>query len=358
MVNPPNNYDGVAQIPLDVPFTGETTAKQIVEASNVNLTNKVIIITGGHAGLGLEVTRALAPTNATIILGARRVEVAQKAVQDLIAAGAKIEIEQLDLAERISVTAFADKFLASNRPLDILINNAGISSLALDHLSRDAYGNEYMLSANHLGHFLLTSLLFPALKRATGVSRVVNTSSMSARLANVPQLLEDPNFEKNEFNGMLSYAQSKAAQVLFTVELDARAQAANIPLHVYSLHPGLIMETQIARGISNDVLEGINQIVQFRDENGVMQYEPNVKGVKSIEQGASSIVFAAIFPQLNEVTGGVFIDNNNIVGLAPPDLSPFDVTNHGIRKELLVQQSAVQLWDLTEKLTQNEFRVE
>lgn len=355
---PHNNYNGVAQIPLNVPFTAHNTAKDIVDAAKVDLTGKVIVITGGYVGLGLEATRALVRTNATIVLGARRLDTAQNAVKDLIDAGAKIEIEQLDLSQRESVVAFAQKFLASDRPLDILINNAGIGQ-GQGQLLRDAHGQERIISTNHLGHFVLTALLFPALKRATGgVPRVVNTTSLVARIANVPQLIEDPDFAHHDFEGFLAYSQSKAAQVLFTVELDARARAANIPLQVFAVHPGLIVETEIVRDVAKADLDALNEALNFRDDNGNILYDPEVTGVKTIEQGASSIVFAAIYPQLDQVTSGVFIDNNNIVGLVGPDVAPNDFANHGIQKAVTEQASAAKVWAWSEQVTTVPFHVE
>lgn len=351
-----NNYNSAGQIPLDVPFTGETTAQQIVEAYNVDLTDKVIVITGGYVGLGLEATRALVKTNATIVLGARRLETAQENVKDLIAAGAKIEIEPLDLYVRESIEQFAQKFLASNRPLDILINNAGITS-GQGNLVHDAAGNERLLTTNHLGHFVLTALLFPALKRAAA-PRVVNVSSLAARMANVPQLLEDPNFTTHDYEGQLSYAQSKAAQVLFTVELDARAREAGIPLRVYALHPGIVLQTEISRDTPPEALQKLNDLLQFQDANGNINFDANGKGIKTIPQGASSIVFAAISPKLLEVTSGVFIDSNNIPGVLGPDVHFLDITNHGVQNELTLPENTTKLWALTEKLTGVTFKVE
>lgn len=355
MVKTVNNYNGARQVPLNVPFTGATTAEEILTASHVDLTNKIVVLTGGYVGLGLEVTRVLVKANATIIIGARRIQTAKDALQDFITAGAKIEIEQLDLSHRESVIAFAEKFLASNRPIDILINNAGISQ-GSGTLARDAQGNELILSTNHLGHFLLTNLLFPALKRAVGIPRVVNTSSMAARLANVEQLIQDPNFNHHDYDGQFSYGQSKGAQVLFTAALDARAQTAGIPLSVFAVHPGII-QTEITRDIPREVLETFGSLLQLTDEHGNPQYDPNGKGTKTIPQGAASIVFAAVYPQLDE-TSGVYIDNNNIVGIAGPDVNWLDFEDHGITQTVLQKDSADKFWTVSEQLTGVKFNVE
>jgi NAD(P)-dependent dehydrogenase (short-subunit alcohol dehydrogenase family) len=138
-----------------------------------------------------------------------------------------------------SIDDFADRFLASQRPLHILINSAGIMAAPL---KRDNRGYESQFATNHLGHFHLTARLWPALKSA-GEARVVSVSSRAQRLGGVN--FEDPNFERTEYNEWKACAQSKTANVLFAVELDRLGK--NFGVRVFAIHPGLIPSINLGR---------------------------------------------------------------------------------------------------------------
>jgi NAD(P)-dependent dehydrogenase (short-subunit alcohol dehydrogenase family) len=160
------------QSPIHSGFGPTTTAQQAVEG--IDLTGKVAMVTGGYSGIGLETTRALAEAGATVIVPARTPEKARQALSGI----SGVEQGRLDLLDPASIDAFARGFLASDRPLDILINNAGIMATPL---TRDARGFESQFSANHLGHFQLTVRLWPALRNARG-ARVVSLSSRGHQL--------------------------------------------------------------------------------------------------------------------------------------------------------------------------------
>jgi NAD(P)-dependent dehydrogenase (short-subunit alcohol dehydrogenase family) len=159
-----NNYGGVLQKPIGSGFNALSTTSDVIEG--IDLTGKVAIVTGGNTGIGLETVKTLSKAGATVIIPARDVEKAQKNLQGI----PNVEIEQMDLIDRASIDAFADKFLASGRPLHILINNAGIMFVPL---RRDSEGIESQLATNYLAPFRLTARLWPALKKANG-ARVVN----------------------------------------------------------------------------------------------------------------------------------------------------------------------------------------
>jgi NAD(P)-dependent dehydrogenase (short-subunit alcohol dehydrogenase family) len=135
----------------------------------------------------------------------------------------------MDLMKHESIDAFAEKFLASGRPLHLLINNAGIMWVPL---RRDSRGIESQLATNHLAQFQLTAKLWPALKKANG-SRVINVSSYGHQMA--PFTFDDPNFENREYQTLQGYGQSKTASNLFAVELDNRRHAFGV--RAYSVHP-------------------------------------------------------------------------------------------------------------------------
>ncbi|HEY0248284.1 MAG TPA: SDR family NAD(P)-dependent oxidoreductase, partial [Gryllotalpicola sp.] len=142
------------QHPMDSGFTASSTALEVIDG--IDLSGKTAIVTGGHSGVGVETTRALRATGAHVIVPVRDVAKGR----DRVAGIEGVEVEQLDLADPASVDAFAGRFLASARPLHILVNSAGIMGVPL---TRDARGNELHFATNHLGHFQLVQRLWPAL---------------------------------------------------------------------------------------------------------------------------------------------------------------------------------------------------
>ena len=202
-----NNYQGAWQKPLGSGFNAASTASDVIKG--INLTGKIAIVTGGNAGIGLETTKVLAAAGATVIVPARDTEKAKKNLQGI----ANVEVETMDLIDPVSIDGFAYKFLATGRPLHLLINNAGIMWVPL---RRDSRGVESQLATNYLGQFHLAARLWPALKKANG-ARVVNVSSFGHQMA--PFNFEDPNFLQREYHTLQGYGQSKTASNLFSVEL-------------------------------------------------------------------------------------------------------------------------------------------
>jgi hypothetical protein len=166
-LNMPTTRIPATQAPIHSGFEPTTIAREVL--GGIDLTGKVAIVTGGYSGIGLETTRALAEAGATVIVPARTPDKARHALSNI----SRVEQGKLDLLDPASIDGFASKFLASGRPLHILINNAGIMATPL---TRDARGYESQFSANHLGHFQLTARLWPALLNAHD-ARVVSLSS-------------------------------------------------------------------------------------------------------------------------------------------------------------------------------------
>lgn len=228
-----NNYQGALQQPTGSGFNAKSTTNDVIKG--INLTGKIAIVTGGNTGIGLETTRTLAAAGATVIVPARDIEKAKKNLQGI----SNVEIAAMDLMSPVSIDAFADSFLASKRPLHILINNAGIMWVPL---RRDSRGIESQLATNYLAQFQLTAKLWPALKKANG-ARVVNVSSHGHHFA--PFNFDDPNFLNREYETLQGYGQSKTAVNLFSMELDNRAKSTNV--RVYAVHPGSIGGTELGR---------------------------------------------------------------------------------------------------------------
>ncbi|KXV04085.1 oxidoreductase, partial [Acetobacter cerevisiae] len=201
----------------------------------------------------VETARTLVSAGARVIVPARDVERARKAIAEV---GGGMEVRPMDLTNPLSIGAFAHDFVESGLPLHMLINNAGI--MALPELKHDAQGNELQFSTNHLGHFRLTLQLWPALKRA-GDARVVSVSSAGHRFS--PVVFDDINFEHRAYDPFKAYGQSKTANILFAVALDQRGK--NEGIRAFSLHPGGIAATNLGTHIGVEML----RTAHFVDEN-------------------------------------------------------------------------------------------
>lgn len=335
-----NNYQGALQQPLGSGFNATSTATEVIKG--INLTGKIAIVTGGNAGIGLETTKVLAAAGAIVIVPARDIEKAKKNLNGI----PNVEIEAMDLSKPETIDAFAKNFLASGRPLHLLINNAGIMWVPLQ---RDGRGIESQLATNYLGQFQLVARLWPALKNANG-ARVVNVSSLGHHMA--PFNFDDPNFQHREYQTLLGYGQSKTASNLFALELDHRASAHQV--RAYSLHPGSIAGTELARDADIELFKQMG----FFDEHGNMRPEI-LANLKTIPQGAATSVWVATSPLLNNI-GGVYCEDGDIAALISADqVAQTNASLHknGVQPYSLDKSNAKQLWKLTEEMTGIEFKV-
>ncbi len=303
-------------------FDAASTGAQIMDG--VDLSGKTAIITGGYSGLGLETARALAGAGARIIVPARDVQRAAKALQ-----GIGAQAQAMDLTDPASVDAFADRFEATNAPLHLLINCAGVMA---SPLSRDARGNEGQLSTNHLGHFRLTQRLGRALARAGG-ARVVTYSSRGHQIA--PVDFEDPNFESRPYEKWTAYGQSKTANALFAVALDRRGRDEGI--RAFSVHPGSIL-TDLARSLSTEEIAAFNVF----DEAGNLRNDP-YNDLKNVAQGVATGLWAATSPSLTGL-GGLYCEDCDV---AEPQR---DGVNGGVAAWASDPDLAERLWALSQRL--------
>jgi len=315
------------QTPLHSGFGEHSTARETL--GHADLRGKVAIVTGGASGIGLETTRALRQAGATVVVAARDPAKARAAVTSI----GDLEVHQLDLLDSASIDAFAQAFLHSGRTLHLLINNAGIMAAPL---ARDSRGYESHFAANHLGHFQLTVQLWPALRQAGG-ARVVTLSSGAHRQAAVD--FADPNFEHHPYDKWRAYAQSKTANVLFTVALDHRGEPAGI--RAFAAHPGRI-ETNLQRFITLAELQARG----LRDEKGEIPSDQR-RLYKTSEQGAATTIWCAVSPLLKGL-GGVYCENADIAPAVPADHQPLN----GVLPWAVDEASAERLWALSENLAQ------
>ena len=310
------------QAPINSGYGMRTEAREATGGRD--LTGKVAIVTGGYSGLGLETTRALAEAGAIVVVPARTPEKAQQALAGIN----NVEQASLDLADPRSIDAFAGGFLSRTKKLDILINNAAIMA---SPLMRDARGYEAQFATNHLGHFQLTARLWPALKEGGG-ARVVSLSSIGHRIS--PPDLEDPNFERTEYNKWLAYGRAKSANALFAVGLDRAGEPHNV--RAFAVHPGGIM-TDLQRYMPEEEKRAMGWI--GADGNVDARF-------KTPSQGAATSVWCATNAQLDG-QGGVYCEDCDIAVQVPAD----DKGYSGVRPWAIDPVLADKLWDLSEQMT-------
>ena len=226
-------------------FGKDTTAAEVSEG--IDCAGMRAVVTGASGGLGAETARVLALRGAAVTLTARDVPKAEAVAEEIRAAtaNANVDVMALDLAVPDSVRAFAKQYLQTHDAITHLINNAGVMACPL---ARTAEGYEMQFATNHLGHFLLTGLLEPALRKGAP-GRIVNLSSRGHVFS--PIVFDDIQFDSREYDKWSAYGQSKTANVLFSVELDRRLAAEGI--RAFAVHPGAIM-TELSRHMTQDDL--------------------------------------------------------------------------------------------------------
>jgi NAD(P)-dependent dehydrogenase (short-subunit alcohol dehydrogenase family) len=200
--------------------------------SERDLEGRVALVTGANTGIGRVTALELGKRGARVMLACRSLEKTQPVIDEIKAAGGQASFVALDLADLSSVRACAQKVLATNDPLHLLINNAGLAGLR--GVTKDGF--ELTFGTNHLGHFLLTTLLLPRL-RESKPARIVNVASKAHYGAKKIDwaALSKPT---QSTSGVGEYGVSKLANVLFTKSL-ARGKAGDGVLSA-SLHPGVI----------------------------------------------------------------------------------------------------------------------
>jgi NAD(P)-dependent dehydrogenase (short-subunit alcohol dehydrogenase family) len=315
------------QQPIGSGFGSRTTAAEAL--AGIDLSGKLAVVTGGYSGLGLETTRALRGAGATVVVPARRPEHAR---EELAKAGLDAEVGALDLGDLASVRAFATAFLETDRPIDLLINNAAIMA---NPETRVGPGWESQLATNHLGHFTLANLLWPALAAAPDGARVVALSSSGHKRS--PVVFDDIMFDRRPYEKWQAYGQAKTANSLFAVQLDALGADAGV--RAFAVHPGGIL-TPLQRHLSKE------EMMDF----GWIDAEGNVLETrfKTPEQGASTTVWAATSPQLDGM-GGVYCEDCDIA--APTEPGSEDARVRGVEAHAYDRDAAARLWEVSAALT-------
>lgn len=308
-------------------FDSETTAREVV--ADLDLSGWSALVTGASGGLGAETAAALAGRGARVTLAARDLDRAERVVAEIRTASpdAELDVVKLELDSPQGVIDCAQQVAARHDRLDALINNAGVMACPL---GRTAQGFELQFATNHLGHFLLTSRLLPLL-RAASAARVVNLSSGGHRMS--PVVFDDIHFERRDYDKWEAYGQSKSANVLFSVELDARFEAEG--LRVFAVHPGAIV-TDLGRHLAQEDLAALNA----RSPGGKLSF-------KSPGAGAATSTWAATAPELAD-RGGLYLEDCGIAEVSEEGPG-------GVNPWALDPEAARRLFEVSEKMLGERF---
>ncbi|EJD37537.1 NAD(P)-binding protein [Auricularia subglabra TFB-10046 SS5] len=308
-------------------FGHSTTGYEVVSAFHSQIQDRAclaVVVTGPTPnGIGASTALSLARGNPSAILLVGRSPAKYTQVADGIRAinpGIKVKTYGVDLGSFASVRAGAAQLLAENDRIDVLINNAGVTSHALE---KSADGIELNFATNHIGHFLFTKLLLPTLCKSHN-PRIVNLTSSTHAFASGDY--DDYNWDNREYVWMQAYAESKLANIHFTQYLAAHGNG----IVALSVHPGTIWGTSIFDTISEEEHQRAREYVASL---GIKE--------KTVEQGASTTLVAALDPALETHNGAYMVDCQ---------VAEFDC--EAARREDLSEK----LWTLSEKLIGEPFR--
>ena len=239
-------------------------------------TNRMALVTGSTDGLGRAVARALAAQDFTVWVHGRDASRGDALVRELAAHGLRARFQRADFASLAEVRALAEAVRREAPRLDLLINNAGIGTTTPGRppsreLSGD--GHELRFAVNYLSGYLLTALLLPVL-RAGAPARIVNVASAGQYPIDFDNVMLG-----RAYSGMRAYAQSKLAQVLFTLDLAERLRGTGVTVNC--LHPATYMDTTMVRA-------------------------SGIRPVSTVEEGAEAVLRLACAPELADTTGAYF----------------------------------------------------
>lgn len=306
------------------PFGAQSTTDEVLGAAD--LEGKRFLVTGVSAGLGVETARALMERGAHVVGTARDLAKARKAMDAASPKRGRLDLVALDLASLASVRACAGALLAAREPFDAIIANAGVMACPKGTTSD---GFETQFGTNHLGHFVLVNRLAPLLGPG---ARVVILSSAAHRFADVD--LDDPGFERTEYQPFVAYGRSKTANALFALALDRRLRPRGA--RATSVHPGVI-PTELGRHLTPDL---VAQVIRPGGEQPVR---------KTIPQGAATSVWCAVVAPAAEI-GGRYCEDCHVA-----ELTNDPKARRGVRAYALDEARAEALWTKSEQMVGERF---
>lgn len=264
------------------------TARQ---GRNALMQGKTVVITGGNTGIGKATAIALAKRGADVIFTSRNAEKGERAKAEIeAAAGRPVRLELLDLASFPSIRSFAARVLDSTPRIDVLVNNAG---LILDRRETTAEGFEAMFGVNHLGHFLLTDLLLPRIRESAPARIVVVASDAHYRAKD--GLDWDDLMSTRRFRGFDVYSKSKLANVMFARELARRLEGTGVTVN--AVHPGVVATEFAGKDDAKGPIGWFFRLAR--------------PFLRTPEEGADTVIFAASSPEIEGRTGRYFADRKD-----------------------------------------------
>jgi NAD(P)-dependent dehydrogenase (short-subunit alcohol dehydrogenase family) len=298
-----------------------------------DLSGRFAVVTGANSGLGFGLAKSLAGAGADVVLAIRSRAKGEAAIADIRRElpSAKLTIRQLDLSSLKSVAALGDELAAEGRPIDLLINNAGVMTPPQRQETDDGF--ELQFGANHLGHFALTGHLL-SLLRAAQAPRVVTVSSIAAGQRNLD--FDDANAQHG-YKPMRSYGMAKLAQLMFAVELDRRSRRGGWGLMSNAAHPGL-SKTNLLSGASYGREK---PTLQARFTQLTWWLLPFMW--LDVDEGIKPTLYAAVSP---DAEGGKYYGPRGFYETAGGG-----VTFAGVSRLARSEPDRERLWQLSEQLT-------
>eukprot|EP00940_MAST-03C_sp_MAST-3C-sp2_P001959 g1959.t1 len=253
---------------------------------------KNVMVTGCTSGIGIETVRALAAKGATVFMVARSQKKLERVRQQIVDSGIKghrLKLLVCDLNDFDSVKRCAEAFYASDDRLSILINNAGVMALA-DRRGTAKEDIERQVGINHVGHFLLSRLMLPALRKVPG-SRLVSLSSSAHRFCE-PKFIDDEKLETRPYDAWTAYGNSKYANVLFAKRWNTLYGGKADGCNAYAVMPG---------GIFTGLQDEVPASIMFK----WIVVAPFF--FKSVDQGAATTLHCATRATVEQ--SGCYFDN-------------------------------------------------
>ncbi|WP_280299014.1 SDR family oxidoreductase [Nocardia neocaledoniensis] len=296
-----------------------------------DLTGDRAVVTGASDGMGVGIAARLAAAGAEVVLPVRNQRKGEAARAEILRStpGARVSLRELDLSSLASVAALGASLLAEDRPIHLLINNAGVMTPPQRQVTAD--GHELQFGTNHLGHFALVGHLLPLLR--AGRARVTSQISVAANQNGINW--DDPNWERS-YDGMRAYSQSKIALGLFGLELARRSDAEGWGITSNLAHPGVAPTNLLAArpevGRAEDTT-GV-KLIRWLSARGLV--------VGTVESAKLPALYAATSPAAES---GRFYGPRGLGHLGGPP------AEQKLYSRLRDPEAARRIWQLSEELT-------
>src|SRR3954447_13394522 len=300
---------------------------------------KTFVITGANSGVGLEAARVLASRGGNVVLGCRDPQRAEAARAELAAkATGEATTIALDLADLDSVRRCAAELGDLHPRVDALINNAGVMGGAR---MSTAQGFERQMGTNHLGHFLLTARLWPAIK-AAATGRVVNVASLASRGGKLDaDMTRETLVDPTPYRETQVYNNTKQANLLFTAELQRRVDTAGIGVRALAVHPGVSATKLFGRQVRENKLPFIRVLGGAADLFARVAFQSSAAGALPTVRGAVDL----------DLPGGSLVGPKFLGGSrGKPEI--LDMFTPGTD-----EKTAQRLWELSEEILGETFSV-